>query len=841
MSNNTKSGKTESAGFVGAFIQRPILAAVLSLLIVIAGFAALFGVEVRELPDVDRPIVSISTDYPGATPETIDAEVTAIVESAVARVDGVETISSSSSFGRSRITAEFSNTVDINIAGTDVQNAVAAISDDLPEEIEPPRVRKADSEGSPMMRINVSATGMDPGDLARLVDDVVLPRLEAVEGVAQADDYGVRNRLIRIRVLPVSLAARGYTVEDVARLAATASQSTPSGRLRSDTQQILIRAEAPATTPEDIAALRLDEQTRLSDVAIVEWGFEDETTTARINGNPGIGIAIIRQAQSNTMAVSAGVRAAVAELEASLPSNIDFNIPVDDSIFIGAAVREVFKSLLFATSIVVLVIFLFLRSIRATMIPAITIPISLLGTVAAIYLAGFSVNLITLLALVMASGLVVDDAVVVTENIQRWRGKGAGKRAAAVIGTREIVFAVLATTATLAAVFIPISFLPGQAGRLFSEFGFVLAFAVMVSSFVALTLCPVLTVRLGREHRAEMDDADAGLKKPDGPLARVYGPALRFVLRRPLAIMAQSVLFAAGAVGVYQSAPKELTPEEDRGGVFMIVRAQEGSNFNYLDRKVLEMEQRLAPLVDSGEATSVISINGVRGGQMSFVILRLPDWSERDLSQVDYERRVRGLIGDIPGAAVIIRRGNSLGIRGAGQGLRFAVVGDDYAAAAEAADALAARMAESPLFGDVRTDFQTSQPQITIDINREAAAALGVPVTAVSRTVQVLADEFRAAEIFVGDDIIEIMMSGAGDPVNDPTDLENIYLRASNGDFVPLSSLASVREVAVAASLAREQRRRAVPVSAELAEGVRMGDAVIEMRAVAEDVLQGSL
>ncbi|WP_425410268.1 efflux RND transporter permease subunit [Hyphococcus sp.] len=828
-------------GFIGTFIQRPILAAVLSMLIVIAGLAALFGVEVRELPDVDRPVVSIDTNYPGATPETVDAEVTAIIEGAVALVDGIDSISSSSGFGDSDVTIEFSSNVSIDIAATDVQNAISSVIDELPEEIELPRVRKADSNGSAMMRISVAATEMDPGDLARLVDDVIVPRLQSVEGVAQADAYGVRNKLIRIRVRPVSLAARGYTVEDVARVASTASQSTPSGRLRSDTQQILIRAEAPATTPEAIAALRLDSQTRLSDVAVVEWGYESETTTARINGDPGIGIAIVRQAQSNTMAVSAGVRKAVAELDSSLPENVQLTIPVDDSIFIGQAVREVGKSLLLATGIVVFVIFMFLRSLRATLIPAVTIPISLLGTVAALYLAGFSVNLITLLALVMASGLVVDDAVVVTENIQRWRARGAGKRAAAVIGTREIIFAVLATTATLAAVFIPISFLPGQAGKLFSEFGFVLAFAVMVSSFVALTLCPVLTVLLGREHREEMDSPDEE-SRPDGPLTSVYRTPLRFVLRRPLLISLASLAFAAGGFMVFKTVPQELTPEEDRGRVFMMVFPQEGASFDYLDLKMLEIEQRLQEnLVEEGYGDAVISINGVWGGNRSFAILRLPDWADREFSQSEVETKVRALLGDIPGVSVIIRSGNSLGIRGAGQGLQFAVVGDDYGVAADSADAIATKMRALPEFADVRTDFQTSQPQIRIDIDREAATALGVSISAITRTVQVLADEYRAAQVFVGDDIIDIVMSGAGAPVNDPTDLANIFLRADNGDFVPLSSIASVEEVAVASQLAREQRRRAVPVSAELNAGVPLGDAVRLMQGVAAETLQGNL
>ncbi|MEM8770295.1 MAG: efflux RND transporter permease subunit [Pseudomonadota bacterium] len=833
-----------SGGFVGAFIQRPILAAVLSMLIIIAGLAAMAGVEVRELPEVDRPVVSISTNYPGATPEAIDAEVTAIVESAVAQVDGVQSISSSSSYGRSQVTVELAGNVNIDIAATDIQNAVSGIGDELPEEIDLPQVRKADSDASPIMRLSVSAAGFDPGSLARLVDDVILPRLQAIQGVAQADDYGVRNRVIRVRLLPAALAARGFTVEDVSQLLGSAVTNMPSGRLQNDAQQLLIRAEAPTSTPEDIAALRLNARTRLADVAIVEWGFEDQTTTARVNGNPGIGIGIVRQAQSNTVEVSRAVNAAVEELNRTLPESVEIAVVVDDSIFINASIREVIKSLVLATLIVVFVIYLFLRSWRATLIPAVTIPVSLLGTVAALWLAGFSINLITLLALVMATGLVVDDAIVVTENIQRWRGKGAGKRAAAVIGAREIVFAVLATTATLASVFVPISFLPGQAGRLFSEFGFVLAFAVIVSSFVALTLCPVLTVRLGREHRAEMDadfSQPSHKRKPAGPVSAAYGAVLRAILSRPVSAVLVSLGFAAGGLWLFNATPKELTPAEDRGRVFMMVIGQEGSNFDYLDRKVLEIENRLQPLVDEGRASATNSITGVRGGQVSFVFLRLPDWSERSESQQDLEGAMRAAIADIPGITAIVRGGNSLGIRGAGQGLRFAVVGDDYNLAADGAEALAAVLEESNSFRNVRTDFQTSQPQITIDIDREAATALGVSVSAITRTVQVMADEFRAAEIFVGDDIIEVLVSGAGEPVNDPTDLANIFLRASNGDFVPLSSVATIREIAVASNLAREQRRRAVPVSAGLAEGVALGDAVREMQAAAAETLEGSL
>lgn len=830
-----QSSTGAASGIVGVFLQRPVLAAVVNLLIAVAGFAAIQGIEIRELPDVDQPVVTIETDYPGATPEAMDAQVTSVIESAVAQVDGVRTISSSSGYARSRVVAEFSSSVDINIAATDVKNAVSAISNDLPEDIEEPEVVKADSDGSAIMRLSVSAQNMDAGALADLVDDVILPRLQAIDGVAQADDYGVRNRVIRVRVMPASLASRGYSVEDIARLLASAAHNAPSGRLRSSSQEILIRTESDAVIPEEIGALRLDANTRISDVAIVEWGFEDQTTTSRINGAAGIGIGVVRQAQSNTLLVATRVRETIAELERELPAGVDIMVATDDSIFIQEAVREVVKTLLIATVIVTCVIFVFLRSLRATLIPVVTIPVSLLGTVALLWIAGFSINLITLLALVMATGLVVDDAIVVTENIQRWRARGAGTRAAAVIGTREIIFAVLSTTATLAAVFIPISFLPGQTGALFSEFGFTLAFAVAVSTVTALSLCPVLTVKLGGGQKVSANEEDVR-----GPLTDAYSRILRPLLDRPFTVVGVCLAFAAGAVFVMSALPQEISPSEDRGRVGMRITGQPGASIAFVDQKVRQLEDRLIPLVESGELTSVQSITGIGGGTGAAIFARFPAWEDRDYTQSDMERHLRRLAADLSGISVNIWAGNSLGIRGAGQGLQFAVVGDDYEEAAATAEILRDRLAANPIFSDVRLNFQLSQPQVSVEIDREAAAALGISVTAITTTIQAMADEFRAAQLFVGDDIIEVLMTTGGEPVNDPTDLANIYLRAADGTIVPLSSVASVEETAVAANLAREGRRRAVPVTASTVEGVRLGDAVAALRDVAPEVLSGA-
>jgi HAE1 family hydrophobic/amphiphilic exporter-1 len=334
----------------------------------------------------------------------------------------------------------------------------------------------------------------------------------------------------------------------------------------------------------------------------------------------------------------------------------------------------------------------------------------------------------------------------------------------------------------------------------------------------------------------------AHLRKPAGPVSAAYHGLLRVLLAHPFAAIIISLVFAAGAIGVFNATPRELTPPEDRGRVFLRVSPQDGSNFQFLDRKMLEIESRLMPMLEDGGVESVIVVAGGGGSRPSaFAILQLADWSERTITQRAVEHEVLERVADVSGVTTRIGGGNSLGIRGGGQGLQFAVVGDDYDLAAAGADALIAELQKSETFANVRTDFQTSQPQITVDIDREAATALGVPVSVITRTIQVMADEFRAADIFQGDDIIEVLVSGAGEPVNDPTDLSNIYLRARTGDIVPLSSVASIREVAVAANLGREARRRAAPVTAGLADGVTLGDAVSEMRAVADDVLEGAL
>jgi len=835
---NEPQRNADDGGWVGIFVRRPIFAAVLNLLVIIAGIAALQGVEVRELPDVDRPVVSVRTNYAGATPESIDAQITAVIESAVSRVQGVTSISSRSSYGSSRVSVEFSNSTNIDTAAMDVRDAVAGVTNQLPKDMEEtPRVQKSDEDASPIIRMAVASSKMSEAELTDLVDDVIEDRLSAVEGVAAAESYGLRERTIEVRVRQVALAARGISLSDLMAAIGKAAVTTPSGALENATQQLLVRAEAPVSTPEDVSALELDEHTKVGDVAYVRWSFQEATAITRLDGRSAIGIQIIRQAQANTIAVSDGVRQAVAELTRTLPDDVEIAVTSDDATFIRASIREVVLSLLLATGVVIVVIFVFLRSARATVAPAVAIPVSLIGTVAAIWLAGFSINILTLLALVVATGLVVDDAIVVLENIARRRSMGLGPRAAAVLGTREIVFAVLSTTATLAAVFVPISFMPGIVGNLFSEFGFVLAFAVMVSSFVALTLCPMLASKLGT---GQHDAGARGIGARIGDFfAWLYAGILNICLRLRWIVVA-ACLVAAGFGGIaYTELPKEITPPEDRGVLLVRIGTQQGTNLDYVSKKSLIIEEILSEYKKSGEVTGVLAmVGGGRATNRVFMVAPLAPWEERARSQHEIQAELQKRFADIPGISVRVLSPNSLGIRGGGQGLRFAVAGPNYDRLADKAVELTNRLSETPGFRSARTDYETTQPQLSVRINREAATKLGVPIDAITSLVNTMIDYEKAADLFIDDDIIQIQVKSGGRPINDPSDLENLFIKAANGSFITLSSLVSIEEVAIAPSLMREDRQRSVRVNVGVDEDVALGEAVTRLRAVADEVLE---
>lgn len=835
MTTPPPSGQDSKLAFTALFVRRPILAAVLNTLLVVAGLAALVGVEVRELPDVDRPTISVRTTYEGAAPETIDQEVTQTIEGAVARVSGIKSIASNSQFGTSRVTMEFGDNVDMAVAANDVRDAIGRVTNQLPDDADEPQIIKADSDSQPIMRLAVTSSTLGMEDLTKLVDDEIIDRLAAVDGVADVELYGDQEKVFRVDLNQAALASRGLTVTDVSNALASAALDVPAGSLKSTTQDIVVRATASLTKPEDFSNLLIKNNIRLRDVATVMLGADDESTSLRSNGVQGVGLGIIRQAQSNTLSISTGVKAAVDAMSANLPEGTRVVVTSDDAVFIEGALHEVELALGLSAIIVVVVLYLFLRDWRATLIPAITMPVALIGTIVAIYMVGFSVNILTLLAIVLATGLVVDDAIVVLENIVRRRAEGMGPRAAAVLGTQEVFFAVIATTATLAAVFIPLSFLPGQLGGLFREFGFVLAFAVGLSSIVALTLCPMLASRMLKE----------GLKEPTGPLAwfgnvfaSTYKSTLSACLNNPLIVIVVALIFSGLSWIAFGMIQSELTPREDRASIMMRVTAPQGVSLEYTRDQLQRIEENLQPLRDSGEIRNIYSITGMNGSSNTgFMVLTLAPWADRDRTQNQIAADVTSAANKVPALRGNAMQPNSLRIRGAGNGLQMAMVGSNYAALTEATQKLLLSMEESGLFDTPRFDNEPNQAQISVSIDRERASDLGIDITGLSRAMQSLLEGRSIVDVFVDGDAIPVRLLSSTRPINDPTDLENVFLKTGDGKIVPMSVIASLKENAVAPQLNREQQLPSVGFTANLKDGVSLGEALQKVNELSQSVL----
>jgi len=827
-----------AAGGTALFVRRPVLALVINLLIIVAGLAGIYGAEIRELPDVDRPVITITTTFSGAAPETVDRELTAIIEGAVARVSGVSEISSTSSFGRSRVTVEFSEQTDLSTAAADIRDSLGRVTNALPDDADEPRIVKADANSDAVMRVAVTSANLSVQDMTVLVEDEVVDRLAAVPGVADINVYGDRDKIFRIDVDQSRLAALGLTVANLRNALASVAYDVPAGSLTANTQDIVVRATADVETVEDFENLYINDRVQFKDVATVTLGADPGESVLRANGSIGIGMGVIRQAKSNTLEISDGIRDAVAGIQKILPEGVDIRVTSDDATFIRGAISEVRRTLILAVGIVVAIIFLFLLDWRATLIPAVTLPIALLGTFAAIYLAGFSVNILTLLALVLATGMVVDDAIVVLENIVRKRHEGMGPRAAAVVGTREVFFAVITTTATLAAVFIPISFLPGQAGGLFREFGFVLAFAVMLSSVVALTLSPMLASRLIRARSEHGNPAGDALRGVGGWMTKVYQKVLHLALDAPLVVLLIAVMVSAGAFFLARTIPQELTPPEDRAVALMRVSAPQGVSLEFTREKMLEIERLVLPMRDNGEVLNVFSIAGIRSTNNSgFMVLTLAPWEERSRSQAEIVADMNRAVSQVPGVRAFAIQPNSLGIRGAGNGLQFAFVGNSYAELGGAAQKMVELLENDPRFEQVRLSYETTQPQLSVRIDRERASDLGIDINGLADAMQALLDGREVAQVFIRDRSYPVKLISTTTPINDPTDLESIYLKTGDGRIVPMSVIADLEEKAVAPQLNREQQLRSVSITTGLAETFALGDAYAEVVRMAEPLL----
>jgi HAE1 family hydrophobic/amphiphilic exporter-1 len=818
-------------------IRRPFLVTVMNLLIIIAGIGAILGVEVREVPDVDRPIVSVRAEYPGGSPETIDAEITSMVERAVARVNGVKEVRSSSEEDNFRIRVVFSSSIDLVDAANDVREAVSRVERELPEGVEDIFVIKADADASAVVNLAISSHTLQIDKLTRLVNDQIIPELTSVDGVADVNLFGERKRTLRVVLDPMRLAAHRLSVADVSRVMRSARYDVPAGSFESSEQEVLVRADASVTKPEDIRRLIVRNPIRLGEVADIYFAPADPENYVRLNGRTIINLGIIRQPKSNTVTISKKVGEVVIRLNRQFPQ-ISIEKISDGAVFVKGAIREVLVSLVFTIFIVVSVIAFFIGRLRAAFIPAVAIPVSLIGAVAAIWVFGFSMNLITLLALVLASGIVVDDAIVVLENIQRLRAQGIEPKAASVVGTRQVFFAVIATTLTLISVFIPISFLPTMAGKLFQEFGFVLAVTVSLSSFVALTMVPIFAALLPDPTKETHGEFRNRVEVFGNAAREMYGRLLKRVLSAPLVVFGVCAIVIAVAGVVYQSLGEELVPKEDRGNIIIRLTGPDGTGLSYMDRQIEKVEKILLPYVEEGKVKKLFTITGRYDLNRGWVEAPLSDWSDRDETEGQIAKKLKKKLNKIPGAHIRIRRGNSLKLRNVGGGLEIALTGANYNRILDATKKFVVAMEEEiPQLSNFRVEFRATQPELSVAIDRQKATDLGVSLEDLSATVRVLADQDEIAEMSINDEAVPIILQASKGAIRQPSDLNNLYVSATGGQLVPLSQLVTFSENSIAAELDRHGQRRAIEVDADVADEMTLREAVKEVRILAQRTL----
>ncbi len=802
-------------------LRRPVLAIVANILLVIVGAAALMQLPIRELPDVDTAQVTVSVNYEGAAPEVVDAEVTNPIEDAIASIAGVRSISSESERGSNRTVIEFESDRDIDVAANDVRAAVARVRGELPGAADEPVVEKSDTETEPVIRLTLTSDELDGAALTDFADRYINDQISRLPGVASVQISGERTYAMRVWLDRRAMASRGVTVSDIVEALEDNNVELPAGRIDTPLRQFQIRTDTRFTEAqafEEITLRRGDGGTpiRLGDVADVVRGVENDDSLYRANFESAVGLGVLRQSQANTVAISEAVRGELSRIRDGLPDGMRLEIASDDAVFINNSIRQVLITLAIAVALVVAVIFAFLASARATLVPALTIPIALVGAGAGLWAFGFSINILTLFALILAIGLVVDDAIVVLENIQRRIDDGEDVLAASARGASQVGFAVIATTLTLIAVFVPISFLQGQVGQLFSEFGVVLAIAVAVSTFVALTLVPVLAARI-LSPNSEAGGYARYIGGALGRLAGGYRRSLTGALKVPWLVLGLAAMVAAAAAAAYPRVPSELTPSEDRGVFFINISAPQGVNLAYTNDVVREVEAVLKPLRDDGPVEDVIAIVG-RWGELrrAFLVATLVPWEEREVSTAEVVEDLRPALEAINRANIRVGTPAGLGLRGGGSPLEFWVGGSDFDEVADAADVMAAALDAEEGITDVELEWSPNQPGFVVSVARDRARSLGIEARAISEALQALFASTDATEYIDRGRQYPVVVQARDADRAGPADLTGVYLRSEGGELVPLDGLVEVATVATPRALNRYSRLPAIEVSASL-------------------------
>ncbi len=826
-------------------VRRPVMAVVANLLLLVFGLFALGGIPVREYPDIDPPVVSVNTDYPGASAEIVETKVTQVLEDQIAGIEGIRSLASTSRDGRSTITIEFSLARDIDAAANDVRDRVSRVLNDLPDEAEPPEVSKADVDANPVIWMVLSSDTLTPMQLTAYAERYLVDRFGTLDGVSAVRIGGDRSPAMRVWLDPRALAARNLTVDDVEQALAAQNVERPAGLLESVDREYTLRTARAFRNAEDFARLVISRgangyPVRLGDIARIEVAPAEARTLFRANGQPAVGLGIIKQSTANTLDVTRGAKAEMERIAATLPDGMRIRVNSDFSLFIEASLNEVVLTLLVAGLLVVAVIFLFLGDWRATLVPAATVPVSLIASFIFLDAFGFSINILTLLALVLAIGLVVDDTIVVVENIHRRLVDGEPPLLAAFRGTREVGFAVVATTAVLIAVFTPLAFLEGNVGRLFSEFALALAASVFCSALVALTLSPVLCAWLLRAHGGQGALA-RGIDRGMSALSGAYGRRLGAVVDRPWLTGALMLALVAGAVLLFLWLPREFTPREDRGQFMVQATAPEGASFAYTTRYMDEVERILLGHVGAGEIDRMlVRVPGFGGGNAvntGNAMVSLVDWRDRERPADAIADDIGRELAALPGIRAVTVQRSGFGT-GYGQPVQVVLGGSSYAELVQWRDRLVARInAENPRITRVDSDFKDTKPTLELAVDLDRAADLGVRVDTVARALETLLAGRRVTTWQDGGEEYDVLLQAPADQRSSPQDVSGIHVRAGNGALVPLASLVTTRESSSAATYNRYDRLRSITITAGLAPGYTLGEALAYIEGIAAEEL----
>ena len=813
-------------------VKRPVFATVINLLIITFGIVAFLMLPLREYPDIDPPIVNISTSYPGASAAIVETKITQLLEDRISGVEGVKTINSNSRVGRSSITIEFNLDRDIDAATNDVRDRISRALNNLPEQSDPPEVSKANDDENVIVWFVLQSETMSTLALTDYANRYIVDRFAVVDGVARVQVGGGRTYAMKIRLNRASMAARNITVQDIESTLRDENVELPAGRIESIDRDFSIRVERSYLSEQDFANMVINHSesnsvVRLGDVAEVFIGAQDDENMFRGNGRNMVGLGVIKQSKGNTLDVVKAARKEMVTIRNSLPVGTTITNSYDSSVFIQGSIDEVYNTLIIAMLMVVLVIFLFLGNVRATLIPAVTVPVALIGSMMALSWFGFSINLLTLLALVLAIGLVVDDAIVVLENIYRRIENGQAPLMAAYEGGREVAFAVVATTLVLVAVFVPLVFLSGNMGRLFTEFAIAIAAAVIFSSLTALSLTPMMCSKM-LKHRERSSSFGQKLDRAFARFEAAYGRALKNSIHQPMLIVLVLGLSLAAVFLLFNKLPSEYTPKEDRGNFFLIMQGAEGASYESNVKNMHQIEEKLLGYQAEGELDRVLVRVPGFGGTGGIAIVGLPEWDKRSIDTFSFINKINRDVQSVTDvrAFAIMRRGIGGG-GGSNAPVSFVLQGNTFAELAQWRDILITEAQKNPNLSNINSDYQETYPQLLVQIDRERAYDLGVPVGDIAQTLETMLGQRRVTTFVDRGEEYDVIVEGDEKQFQSPTDIDNLYVRSRTTDkLIPLASVINIGENATSSRLNRYNRLRSITITANLADGYALGEAL---------------